>query len=43
MFASELEYDLRDTVDLGSGSLISLLEKLSLFRLTGLITVVLLM
>ena len=42
--ASELESDLRDTVDwVRSGSLISVLGKLSWFRLTGLITMVLLM
>ena len=40
--ASELESDLRDTVA-GSGLLISMLEKLNWFRLTGLIIVVLLM
>ena len=48
---SELESDLRDTVDWGkkwltgvrSGLLISVLGKLSWFRLTGLITMVLLM
>ena len=42
--ASELESDLRDTVDwVRSGLLISMLGKLSWFRLTGLITMVLLM
>ena len=42
--ASELESDLRDMVDWGkSGLLISMLGKLSWFRLTGLITMVLLM
>ena len=42
--ASELESDLRDTVDWGKKwLLISMLGKLSWFRLTGLITVVLLM
>ena len=42
--ASELESDLRDTLDWGrSGLLISMLGKLSWFRLTGLITMVLLM
>ena len=42
--ASELEFDLRDTVDwVESGLLISLLEKLNRFCLTGLITLVLLM
>ena len=42
--ASELESDLRDTVDWGKKWLmISMLGKLSWFRLTGLITMVLLM
>ena len=42
--ASELESDLQDTVDwVRSGLLISMLGKLSWFRLTGLITMVLLM
>ena len=42
--ASELESDLRDTVDWGrSGLLISVLEKLNYFRLTDLKTLVLLM
>ena len=42
--ASELESDLRDTVDWGrSGLLISMLGRPSWFRLTGLITMVLLM
>ena len=42
--ASELESDLRDTVDWGKcGLLISMLEKLSWFCLTGLIIMVLLM
>ena len=42
--ASELESDLRDTVDwVRSGLLISMLGKLSWFCLTGLITMVLLM
>ena len=37
--ASELESDLKDTVDLtGNGLLISLLEKLNWLHLTGLIT-----
>ena len=37
--ASELESDLKDTVDLiGNGLLISVLEKLNWFHLTGLIT-----
>ena len=41
--ASELESDLRDIVDWGrSGLLISVLEKLSWFCLTGIITMVLL-
>ena len=41
--ASELESDLRETVDwVKSGLLISMLGKLSWFRLTGLITMVLL-
>ena len=40
---SELESDLRDTVDrAGSGLLISMLEKHNWFRLTGLITLMLL-
>ena len=39
---STLEFDLRDTVDWG-GLLISMLENLSCFPLTGLITTVLLM
>ena len=39
--ASELESDLRDTVDwVGSGLLISMLEKLNWFRLTGLVAMV---
>ena len=42
--ASELEYDLRGLLDwAGSGLLISMLEKVNWFRLTGLITLVLLM
>ena len=42
--ASELESDLQDTLDwAGSGLLISMLEKLKRFCLTGLITLVLLM
>ena len=42
--ASELESDLRDTVDWGkSGLLISMLGKLNWFRLTSIITLVLLM
>ena len=42
--ASELESDLQDTVDwVRSGLLISMLRKLSWFRLTGLITMVLLL
>ena len=42
--ASEVESDLRNSVDwTGSGLLISMLEKLNWFRLTGLITLVLLM
>ena len=42
--ASELESDLRDTLDWGkNGFLISMLGKLSWFRLTGLIRIVLLM
>ena len=42
--ASELESDLRDTVDwVRSGLLISMLGKLSWFHLNGLITLVLLM
>ena len=41
--ASELEFDLRDTVGVRSGFLISVLGKLSWFCLTGLITMVLLM
>ena len=42
--ASELESDLRDTVDwVSSGLLISMLGKLSWFCLSGLITIVLLM
>ena len=41
---AELEYDLRDTADWeGSSLLISMLEKLNLFHLTVLITLVLLM
>ena len=41
---SELESDLRDTVDWRRGGLlISMLEKFNWFRLTGLITLVLLM
>ena len=42
MLASELELDLRDLVDWGENGLsISMLEKLSFFRLTTLITQVL--
>ena len=42
--ASELKFDLQDTVDWGgSGLLISMLENLNWFCLTGLITLVLLM
>ena len=40
--ASELEFDLRDTWA-GSGLLISMVEKINWFHLTGLITLVLLM
>ena len=43
--ATELEFDLRDTLDCGTRSnpLISMLEKLNLFCLTGLIALLLLM
>ena len=42
--AAELESDLRDTLDWGkSGFLVSIMEKLNLLHLTGLITLVLLM